>query len=73
MTKNNRCVVCGKVVTTKAIRIAKGSIRGEEWRERSLFGVAHEACFASAVESPRMVVDELRKASRESPAESASG
>lgn len=69
-TKNNRCVVCGKTVTTKAVRIAKGSVRGEEWRERSLFGLAHEACFAAAVESPKMVVDELRRASREPRAES---
>jgi hypothetical protein len=64
-TKNTRCVVCGETVRGKSVRIAKGSIHGERWTERSLFGVAHEKCFALAVESPKLVLDELRRASHE--------
>jgi hypothetical protein len=63
-------VVCGKPVEGKAVRIAKGTLKSAEWRERSLFGVAHEGCFAGAVDSPTMVLAELRRASRESGSQS---
>jgi hypothetical protein len=54
-----------------AIRISRGTINGKAWKERSLFGHAHTKCFAASVESPRTVMDELRKASRGPTAESA--
>jgi hypothetical protein len=60
-----RCMVCGKPIEGKAIRVMKGTLRKGVWRERSQFGSAHETCFAAAVESPRLVLDELRRTVRE--------
>ena len=72
--KQTRCAVCGQPVEPKvlAIRISRGTINGKAWKERSLFGVVHLKCFAASVESPKTVMDELRKAAREPPTESAS-
>jgi len=66
-----RCMVCGKPIEGKAIRVMKGTLRKGVWRERSQFGVAHESCFASAVESPRLVLDELRRTAHEQGSRSA--
>ena len=57
--------MCGKPIEGKGVRITKGTLRSGEWKERSLFGNAHESCFAQAIKSPKMVVDELRRAARE--------
>lgn len=62
--KKIRCVVCGKEVTPKqqAVRITKGS-QSIGWR---LWGTAHKKCFAIAVDSPGMVIEELRSTAHES-------
>jgi hypothetical protein len=57
-----RCVVCGKVVEGRAVRIAKGQFQDGHWIASSVWGHAHEACFAKAVPSPDLTMKELRRA-----------
>jgi hypothetical protein len=59
-----RCVVCGKPVTANAIRISKGFVQDEVWIEDSIWGIAHGRCFARAVNSPSLTIDELRNDTR---------
>lgn len=59
-------MVCGKYIKNKAVRITNGAIKGDHWAEHAVVGMAHESCFASAVDSPDIVIDELRRVIHES-------
>jgi hypothetical protein len=61
-----RCIGCGKPVEDgeKAYRIAKGGIDRGEFDERSEYGNMHEECFHRAIESPKSVLEEVRRISR---------
>ena len=60
-----RCVVCGRPIgyNRLVVRIARGMHRNGEFEERKLFGLAHERCFATSVEAPDLVLEELRRES----------
>jgi hypothetical protein len=61
-----RCIGCGKEIEDgeKVYRILKGGMRGGEFDERSEYGDLHESCFHRSVESPRSVLEEVRRISR---------
>jgi len=61
-----RCIGCGKEIGDgeKVYRILKGGMRSGEFDERSEYGDLHESCFHRSVESPRSVLEEVRRLSR---------
>lgn len=63
----SRCVVCGKAISAKhkVVRISEGYLRSDSWEEESVFGNAHSRCFALSVESPNLILKELRRATDE--------
>jgi len=61
-----RCIGCGRPIAEgeKIYRIAKGDLDSGEFDEHSEYGSMHEECFHRAVESPRSVLEEVRRISR---------
>lgn len=67
--KEIRCVVCGKPIIASAVRISKGMYVCGQWREHTLWGMAHPKCFAMAVDAPDIVRAELQREANEFRAE----
>lgn len=51
------------------MRLLRGSVHDGIWKQQCVLGIAHYACFATAVESPKLVLDELRRTTRDAPAD----
>jgi hypothetical protein len=62
-TEKDRCAGCGKKIKEgdKIYRIANGRAAEEGFDEVREWGYLHDDCFLRAVESPKAVLDELRR------------
>jgi hypothetical protein len=62
-----RCIGCGKAIEGgTTFRILAGVTRDGEFEEKSEYGDVHEDCFHRAVETPRSVLDTVRRRARKS-------
>jgi len=62
-----RCIGCGKPVDDgKTFRILVGVTREGEFEEEGEYGDVHEDCFHRAVETPRSVLEAVRRRARKS-------
>ena len=65
--ETNRCIGCGKPVEAgKTFRILVGVTDDGDFMEESEYGDVHEACFHRVVETPRSVLDEVRREAKKS-------
>ena len=62
-----RCIGCGKPVEEgKTFRILVGVTDDGEFEEEKEYGDVHAECFHRVVETPRSVLDEVRREARKS-------
>jgi hypothetical protein len=63
----SRCIGCGKPVEAgTTFRILVGVMRDGDFDEKSEYGDVHEDCFHRAVETPRSVLEAVRRKARKS-------
>lgn len=62
------CIGCGKPIEDgdKAYRITSGHVEDEGFEESAVFGDLHKSCFNRAVESPKLILEEVRQMARPS-------
>jgi len=62
-----RCIGCGKPMEGgKTFRILVGVTESGGFEEEGEYGDVHEACFHRVVETPRSVLDEVRREAKKS-------
>lgn len=65
-TESMRCSGCGETLKAgdDVVRIAVGTIKKNEFKEKSQWGILHQSpCFNRAIDSPDAVMDEVRRLS----------
>ncbi len=65
--KECRCAGCGRKFEAgeKVHRIATGTFTEDGFSEKKEWGLLHDDCFNRAVESPRAVLDEVKRLASE--------